>query len=92
MEHRQLQSEREVCRSLDLILHVEVNGKEQALSSQFLPALCVSHTNTHKCTNVLTCSLLFLASFFFSFFLILPFSFYQLFCLIKLKVFVISES
>lgn len=67
MEHRQLQSEREVCRSLDLILHVEVNGKEQALSSQFLPALCVSHTNTHKCTNVLTCSLLFLASFFFFF-------------------------
>ena len=46
--------------SLDLILHVEVNGKEQALSSQFLPSLCVSrtntHTHTHQCTNVLTCN------------------------------------
>ena len=46
------------CRSLDLILHVEVNGKEQALSSQFLSSLCVSriNTHTHTHTSVQMCS------------------------------------
>jgi len=44
---REREREREVCQSLDLILHVEVNGKEQVLSSQFVPYLCVSHANTH---------------------------------------------
>ena len=59
VERRRLQREKgSFCRSLDLILHVEVNGKEQALSSQFLSSLCVSriNTHTHTHTSVQMCS------------------------------------
>lgn len=51
--------EEEAFLSHDLILHVEVNGKEQALSPQphLLPPLCVHLIqNTRKCINVLTSS------------------------------------
>lgn len=42
MDSRERERQSEVHWSLDLLLHVEVNGKEQALSSQLLPSLCVS--------------------------------------------------
>lgn len=52
---RERENENEYKRqSLDLLLHVEVNGKEQALSSQFLP----THKHAHTRANVLTRSLL----------------------------------
>lgn len=42
-DSRERERQSEVHWSLDLLLHVEVNGKEQALSPQLLPSLCVSY-------------------------------------------------
>lgn len=51
--------QREAQWSFDLLLHVEVNGKEQVLSSEFLPSLWVfsTHTHTQMWSRVPSCPL-----------------------------------
>lgn len=83
--------QREVWRSLDLLLHVEVNGKEQALSSQFLPcSLCLlqthTRTRTYEWAHTLPVALANVAR------KCLLFLLYPPLHVLKVKVFVIAES
>lgn len=56
MSERASENENEYKRqSLDLLLHVEVNGKEQVLSSLFLPTHKHAHTHVQMCSRAPSC-------------------------------------